>query len=118
MLSCGSAKTVTDVNDLNWLSLRLRHCYKSRMAAPLTLGFIGAGKMATALAMGFIRAGLVSEDRILASDPSDAARRGFAKETRSRTTDSNAEVVNFARVIFLAVKPGQVRQVLSEVRAG
>lgn len=86
------------------------------MAAPLTLGFVGAGKMATALAAGFIRAGLVSEKQILASDPSEAARQSFAKETHGRTTESNAEVVNFARVIVLAVKPGQVRDVLSEAR--
>lgn len=72
--------------------------------------------MATALAAGFVRAGLVSEKRILASDPSEAARRSFSKETRSRATQSNGEVVNFARVIVLAVKPGQVREVLSEVR--
>jgi pyrroline-5-carboxylate reductase len=88
------------------------------MAAPLTLGFVGAGKMATALAAGFIRAGLVAEKQVLGSDPSEAARHGFGKETRSRTTESNAEVVNFARVIVLAVKPGQVREVLSEVRGG
>jgi pyrroline-5-carboxylate reductase len=87
------------------------------MAAPLTVGFIGAGKMATALAAGFIRAGLVAETQVLASDLSEAARQHFAKETRGRTTHSNAEVVKFARVIVLAVKPGQVAEVLSEVRA-
>jgi pyrroline-5-carboxylate reductase len=88
------------------------------MAAPLTLGFVGAGKMATALAAGFIRAGLVSEKRILASDPSEGARQSFGKETRGRTTESNAEVVNFARVVVLAVKPGQVQEVLSEAKGG
>jgi pyrroline-5-carboxylate reductase len=88
------------------------------MAARLTLGFIGAGKMATALAAGFIRAKLVSEQEVLASDPSQAARAGFSKETRGRATESNGEVVKFARVLWLAVKPGQVRQVLSEIRSG
>ena len=88
------------------------------MAAPLTLGFIGAGKMATALAAGFIRAGLVSEQQILASDPMESARAAFATQTQGRITGSNAEVVSFARVIVLAVKPGQVPEVLSEIRAG
>src|SRR5579859_3739714 len=87
------------------------------MAAPLTLGFIGAGKMATALAAGFIRAKLVAEGKILASDPCEAARGGFAKETGSRTTQSNDEVAKFGRVLVLAVKPGQVAAVLSEIRS-
>lgn len=86
------------------------------MAQQLTLGFIGAGKMATALAGGFIRAGLVSEAQVIASDPSEPARAGFSRETHGRTTGSNAEVVNDARVIFLAVKPSQVADALSEIR--
>jgi pyrroline-5-carboxylate reductase len=86
------------------------------MASQLTLGFIGAGKMATALAAGFIRARLVSEAQVLASDPSEPARVGFNKETGSRTTLSNTEVARSARVIFLAVKPGQVGDALSEIR--
>lgn len=88
------------------------------MAAPLSLGFIGAGKMATALAMGFLRARLVSEKRLLASDPMESARTSFASATHGRTTESNAEVVNFARVIVLAVKPGHVCDVLSGIRGG
>jgi pyrroline-5-carboxylate reductase len=84
--------------------------------AQLTLGFLGAGKMATALAAGFLRAKLVSEQQVLASDPSETARSGFAKETRCRTTGSNAEVVASVRVVFLAVKPAQVQEVLSEAR--
>jgi len=86
------------------------------MAAQLNLGFIGSGKMASALAAGFIRAKLVSEQQVLASDPSEAARSNFGKETRSKTTDNNAEVAKFAQVLFLAVKPGQVQEALAEVR--
>jgi pyrroline-5-carboxylate reductase len=86
------------------------------MSAQLTLGFIGAGKMATALAGGFIRAGIVSAQQVLASDPSDGARLAFAKETSSRATASNSEVVKFGQVLTLAVKPGQVREVLSNIR--
>ena len=74
--------------------------------------------MATALAAGFIRAGLVPEAQVIASDPSEPARAGFAKETRSRTTLSNADVVRAARVIFLAVKPSQVPEALSGIREG
>jgi pyrroline-5-carboxylate reductase len=98
------------------LSLRRAYCYNSPMSAQLTLGFIGAGKMATALAAGFIRAGIVSEHQVLASDPSESSRAEFSKQTRIRTTVSNPEVMQFARVLLLAVKPGQVREVLSGIK--
>lgn len=86
------------------------------MAAKLTLGFLGAGKMATALARGFVRAKLVSPGNLLASDPSETARKVFAGETGARTTRSNLEVAAFGRVMVLAVKPDQVAGVLTEIR--
>lgn len=88
------------------------------MAATLTLGFLGAGKMATALAKGFIRAGLVPAKNVLAGDPSPAACATFACETGARSTAGNAEVVGFASVLVLAVKPDQVGNVLADVRHG
>jgi pyrroline-5-carboxylate reductase len=87
------------------------------MAGKLTIGFLGAGKMATALARGFLRAKLAGPRQILASDPMPAARTAFAKETEARVVDANAEVVQAAKVIFLAVKPDQVATALAEVRS-
>ena len=86
------------------------------MSAKLTIGFLGAGKMATALARGFIRAGILTASRVIASDPSEAARALFAKEVGAKTTASNLEVVKFADVLVLAVKPDQVAGVLAEIR--
>jgi pyrroline-5-carboxylate reductase len=86
------------------------------MASKLTIGFLGAGKMATALAKGFIRAGLVTPKQVIASDVSEAARAAFAKETGAKTTGSNPEVVNFAEILVLAVKPDQVAGALAEIR--
>ncbi len=86
------------------------------MPAKLTLGFLGTGKMATALAKGFVRAGLVKADQILGSDPAEAARRAFAAEVGARTSAFNPEVLKFAPVVVLAVKPAQVTTVLKEVR--
>jgi pyrroline-5-carboxylate reductase len=88
------------------------------MSAKLTIGFLGAGKMATALGRGFVRAGLVVPGQVIASDPSAAARAAFAKEVGAKTTASNAEVVKFAPVVVLAVKPDQVGGVLAEIREG
>lgn len=87
------------------------------MAASLSIGFLGAGKMATALARGFIRAGLVSAKHVIASDPIEKARAEFAKETGGKVVASNPEVVRRARVIFVAVKPDQVVNVLTESRS-
>jgi pyrroline-5-carboxylate reductase len=84
------------------------------MATKLTIGFIGAGKMAAALAKGFIRAELVSPKGILASARSAATRIFFAEETGAKVTAANAEVLKFANIIFLGVKPAQVAEVLVE----
>src|SRR5688500_3548701 len=84
------------------------------MGAELKIGFLGAGKMASALVKGFAAADLVKPTAILAADPVEAARASF-KEMGANTTAFNPDVVNFARVIFLAVKPDQVADVLREV---
>ncbi len=87
------------------------------MAENLTIGFLGAGKMATALARGFLRAGLVAAEGIIAGDPSQEARTAFSRETGARTSGANAEVVQAAAVLILAVKPDQVAGVLAEIRS-
>jgi pyrroline-5-carboxylate reductase len=83
----------------------------------MKLGFLGAGKMATALARGFIHAGLAAPDSILASDPYEAARNAIGKDAGIKTTASNPEVLKFASVIVLSVKPDQVNDVLAGARA-
>src|SRR5437867_2524529 len=87
------------------------------MSSALKLGFLGSGKMATALAKGFIHAGLASADSILASDPYEPARHAIAKEAGIRTAALNPEVIKFANVLLLAVKPDRVNDVLAEARA-
>ena len=86
------------------------------MGSELKVGFLGAGKMATALARGFIRAGLVNASSMIASDPIEASRSHFAQETGTKPIAFNPDVLKFAGVIFLAVKPDQVNDVIAEVR--
>lgn len=86
------------------------------MPAKLTIGFLGAGKMATALAKGFVGAGLVKPDQILGSDLVEAARAAFGREVGARVTAFNPDVLKFASVVILAVKPTHAAAVLKEVR--
>ena len=71
--------------------------------------------MATALARGFIQAGLITAKDLIASDVAAVARAAFTPETGGKATNSNVAVVQFARVVILAVKPDQVQFVLAEV---
>jgi pyrroline-5-carboxylate reductase len=71
--------------------------------------------MASALAKGFIQANLLPADAVKASDPIESARNEFAKVTGGSVTSSNQDLVKFASVLILAVKPDQVGTVLAEV---
>ena len=72
--------------------------------------------MATALAKGFINAGIAQAEDIIASDVVEAARSNFAKEVGCKTTAWNPEVLKFAKVLILAVKPDQVNGLLAEAQ--
>ncbi len=80
-------------------------------ALDTTIGFLGAGKMASALAAGWINANLLSSEKLIASDPHEAAREAFQEQTKARVTNDNREVLRSCEVIFLAIKP----QVMSEL---
>ena len=86
------------------------------MLTSLKIGFLGAGKMATALAKGLLRAQVTDAAHVIASDVAEPARAGFTRDTAARAIDSNAAVVQSSEVVFLAVKPGQVDEVLTEIR--
>jgi len=81
------------------------------------IGFLGAGKMATALARGFISAEIAFPREIIASDLSPAARKNFSAETGAQISASNTDVLKFANILILAVKPDQVAGVLSELKS-
>lgn len=86
------------------------------MATPSKIAFLGAGKMATALAKGFINAKLATAKEIIASDPSDTARKYFVDETGAKAVASNVDAAKFADVLILATKPDYVAPVLAEIK--
>ena len=71
--------------------------------------------MAAALAKGFVNAGLVSPDSLIGSDPVPAGREAFGQAVGCETTDSNADVLARAKVVFLAFKPHQLDEVTEAV---
>ncbi len=71
--------------------------------------------MATALARGFVASGLATADRMVASDVSPAAGEEFRRATGAAVVENNLRVAEDSDVIFLAVKPQQMAQVLGEL---
>lgn len=85
--------------------------------AELRVGLIGAGRMATALAKGALNAGFVSPTGLLASDPEEAARAAFERETSIKPSAMNLAVARRSEVLVLAVKPQSMGGVLHELKA-
>lgn len=71
--------------------------------------------MATALASGLVRAGIADKENIVASDVSPQARTSFAEAIGARTTAYNPDVAKACQILFVAVKPDQVEELLKEI---
>jgi pyrroline-5-carboxylate reductase len=72
--------------------------------------------MATALARGLLAAGLADRDGLTASDPLSAAADAFERTTGVRPGADNQAAVSRAEVVFLAVKPQQMPDVIASLR--
>jgi pyrroline-5-carboxylate reductase len=75
------------------------------------IGFLGGGAMAEALAGGLVAAGL-APDRICAADPDPARRKHLEEQLGLATTADNAEAVEDADAVVVAVKPAVVATAL------
>jgi pyrroline-5-carboxylate reductase len=79
------------------------------------IGVIGAGKIGSAIARGVISAGLVTKEKVMTSDVSEALRQLAAQELGIRATADNLELCSFADIVILAVKPQIVDPVTREI---
>jgi pyrroline-5-carboxylate reductase len=79
-------------------------------------GFIGTGSMGSMLVRKFIGTGLIGPADITASSKSGVSAQALAGTTGIAAVPSNRAVADQADVLFLCVKPLQIRQVLGEVR--
>ena len=82
----------------------------------MKIGFIGCGNMATAILKGILKSSEVAATDIIASAKSDKTREKIEKELGIQKADTNAQVVEFADVVFLAVKPQFLEEVLDEIK--
>lgn len=80
------------------------------------IGFIGCGNMGGAMMQGMIDSGKCAKTDMMASDKSEAALEEKKASMGIRTTTDNKEVVAFADVLFLAVKPQFYESVIAEIK--
>lgn len=81
------------------------------------IGFLGAGNMSSALIAGLIAGKAFGKDEIRASDPTAERLAELSAAHGIATSSTNAEIVRWANVVVLAVKPQVVPAVLAECGA-
>ena len=80
------------------------------------IGFIGCGKMASAIIKGVIDSGFLLREQILASEVDNEFAQNKSKELRIKVLTDNKSLVNEANIVFLAIKPNYVKEVLTEIK--
>lgn len=80
------------------------------------LGFIGCGNMAQAMLKGILAKGLYDGSQVIVSRRNSLALEQIHTELSVETTTDNREVAEKADILFLAVKPFQFEQVITEIR--
>ncbi|MFO0794640.1 MAG: pyrroline-5-carboxylate reductase [Candidatus Brocadiaceae bacterium] len=80
------------------------------------IGFIGGGKMGEALCKGLINARLCKPGNIMVCDVIVERCKLLSHELGILTTQKNNDVVSFADVIILAIKPQTMNEVLNNLK--
>jgi pyrroline-5-carboxylate reductase len=79
------------------------------------IGMLGAGNMAGALIRGLLSSGVVEREQLSSSDVRHDRLQEIEREHGTGTTTDNRQLVHWASVVVLAVKPQVVDRVLAEV---
>lgn len=79
------------------------------------MAVVGCGNMASAIVGGLIEKGLIGPDQVIGADKDDERRKKLAEISGIKEAASNAEVVDGADVILLAVKPQNAADVMTEI---
>ena len=81
------------------------------------IGFIGTGHMARALARGFLETVTVTKEQLFGYDINPEAIQRFVDQTGGTKVDATKDLVANSDVVFLAVKPQQMGEVLRSIGA-
>lgn len=82
----------------------------------MKVGFIGGGNMASAMIGGMIQKGVVSADDILVSVRTEKSVERLTNQFRVQATMENEAVVAGSDLVFLAVKPNQIKNIINLVK--
>lgn len=82
----------------------------------MKIGFIGCGNMATAMIRGILDSKKVAAEDVIASAKTEKTRNKIHKELGIQAAEKNVDVVKYANLIFLAVKPIFYEEVIKEIR--
>jgi pyrroline-5-carboxylate reductase len=79
------------------------------------IGFIGTGHMARALARGLLKTQSITTQQLFGYDISSEAAKKFVDQTGGTTVSCTKDLVATSDVVFLAVKPQQMGEVLRSI---
>ena len=81
----------------------------------MKIGFIGLGNMATAIISGILQKEMVSAQDMIGSDALETARERVKTKFNITTVIDNREVAKEADILFLALKPHLMQEVLVQI---
>ncbi len=81
-----------------------------------TIATVGSGVMAEAMIGGLLRGQLVAPSQVVASHPRPERREELTRTHGIRTVASNAEAIQGADIVLLAIKPQMLARVGAELR--
>ncbi len=82
----------------------------------MKVGFIGLGNMASAIIGGMLEKGLMAPADLLGADKSEAAAERAKDKFGIKAGTDNIAVAKEAEILFLAVKPVFLSEVIEEIR--
>lgn len=82
----------------------------------MKIGFIGLGNMAGAMIGGMLGKKLAAPEDIIGSARTAATREKVREKYKVQTAETNAQAAQEADILFLAVKPIFLEEVIAEIR--
>lgn len=82
----------------------------------MKIGWIGLGNMATAMISGMLQKNIAQPHEMMGFARTSAAREKAEKQFGIQIADSNARVAEWADILFLAVKPSVLSEVIPQIR--